>query len=103
MSWTLEKLVNIIIKLQVKYKDSNTKFSGITKMSRDTVLASLKLTKLKKMVDELASNTDEDLRRALYFSSSKTIACASIRKWFAENKLLQYSTDCGKPGAKKKN
>jgi hypothetical protein len=101
-SWHIDELVNIAIKLQVPYKDSNKKFSSISTMSRDMVLDSLKLTKLKKIVDELESHDVEDLRRAVYFSSSKIIACNAIRKWFAEHDLLEYNSMCGVKGAKKK-
>jgi superfamily II DNA or RNA helicase len=101
-SWHIDELVNIAIKLQVQYKDSNKKFSGITTMTRARVLESLKLTKLKKMIEELKSHSDDDLRRALYFSSSKIIGCNAIRKWFEENDLLEYNSMCGVKGAKKK-
>ena len=101
-SWQFDELVNIAIRLGVQYKDSNKKFSGITTMSRERVIESLKLTKLSKMVEELKSHDIEDLRRALYFSSSKIIGCNAIRKWFAENDLLEYDSMCGVKGAKKK-
>ena len=101
-SWHIDELVNIAIKLQVQYKDSNKKFSGIKTMSRERVLESLKLTKLKKMIEELKSHSDDDLRRALYFSSSKQDGCNAIRKWFGENNLLEYDKMCGVKGAKKK-
>ena len=101
-SWHIDELVNITIKLKVPYKDSNKKFSGISKMSREKVIDSLKLTKLKKNIADFQNADIEDLRRALYFSSSKISGCNAIRKWFADNDLLEYDKMCGVKGAKKK-
>jgi len=99
-SMKMEELVDIIIKLQVPFKNSNKRFSGIDTMSREALLDSLKQTKLKNL-SKFDDIDIEDLKRALYFSTSKEICCSTIRKWFEDNSLLVYDKMCGVKGAKK--
>jgi hypothetical protein len=101
-SWHIDELTNIAIELKIPYEDNSSKFKGIKSMERDDILENLKATKAKTIIKEYADLDLDDLRRALYFfSSRKEVSCSAIRKWMEENGVIQYDENCGKSGAKK--
>ena len=101
-SWHIDELVDIIIELGVPYGDRSNKFGNITKMRKDDILEALKQTKARDILDRYRSKSLDDLRRALYFfSSKKEAACDAIRTWLDEHGLLTENEMCGKSGVKK--
>ena len=69
---------------------------------KEEILKALQHTKAKGKVVQYADKPIEDLRRALYFfSSKKERACEAIRTWLDTHGLLTENEMCGKSGVKK--
>jgi superfamily II DNA or RNA helicase len=101
-SWQIEELVDITIELGVPYESSSNKFKNINTMTKEEILKALQHTKAKGKVVQYADKPIEDLRRALYFfSSKKERACDAIRTWLDSHGLLTENEMCGKSGVKK--
>lgn len=101
-SWHIDELTNIAIELKIPYEDKSSKFKGIQTMSREDILQNLKATKAKAIMKDYVDLDLDDLRRALYFfSSRKEVSCTAIRKWMEDKGILEYDESCGKSGAKK--
>jgi len=107
-SWHLKDLIKIVVcRLKIAppedFRRHDTRRIMVTRIEDDKNMNDLYTP------EEFEELTDEDLRRVLYWGTSKKekgkrgndTICSALKNWFEEHGLLEIDTNCGVQGKKK--